>query len=276
MIYLLLTIVCTVLVSFFMRLSEKYIHNQLGMFLANYVVCIVFALFLIRTPNFASFDYRVLPVGIITGILYLVSFLFFKENMKYNGMVLSSTFMKLGVIIPTLMAILIFHEEPKFNQIFGILLSIIAIFLINFEKEAIREGHKKSWLVLLLIINGFADSMANVFEQLSIAVSNDIYLLITFFSSFFITLLVLIIKKQKISKMDVLFGVLIGIPNYLASSFLLLSLSQIEAVIVYPVYSVASIIVVTILGLLFFKEKLSVKKGFALGLILIALILLNV
>lgn len=274
MIYLILAICSTVSISFFMRLSEKYIQNQLGMFLSNYFICVLFSFILIKGSIELS-DLRVFPIGIITGILFLVSFLFYKKNMDVNGIVLSSTFMKLGVIIPTLMAILIFHEQPKLNQILGIVISVIAIVMINLEKDALTQGNNKILLVLLLILSGFADGMMNIFDEMGILVSNDLYLMITFLSAFMITLCIIFIKKQKITKMDLIFGAIVGIPNYLSSRFLLLALRKIPAILVYPIYSVAAIVCTTLIGLFFFKETLSKKKMYAIGLILIALILLN-
>lgn len=275
MIYLILAICSTISISFFMRLSEKYIQNQLGMFLSNYFICVLFSFILIKGSIELS-DLRVFPIGIITGILFLVSFLFYKKNMDVNGIVLSSTFMKLGVIIPTLMAILIFHELPKLNQILGIVISVIAIVMINLEKDALTQGNNKILLVLLLILSGFADGMMNIFDEMGILVSNDLYLMITFLSAFMITLSIIFIKKQKITKMDLIFGAIVGIPNYLSSRFLLLALRVIPAILVYPIYSVVAIVCTTLIGLFFFKETLSKKKMYAIGLILIALILLNV
>ena len=44
----------------------------------------------------------------------------------------------------------------------------------------------------------------------------------------------------------------------------------------YPAYSVGTILVVTLTGVLAFREKLSKQQWFALGMILVALVLLNV
>lgn len=274
MIYLLLAILCTVSISFLMRLSEKYIHHQLGMFLFNYFICIFFSFLLIK-GKMEFHDLRVFPIGILTGILFLVNFVFYKRNMVVNGIVLSSTFMKLGVIIPTLMAIFIFHEKPEFNQVLGIVLSVLAILLINYEKDSMTKGNNKIYLILLLLLSGFADGMMNIYDKIGILASNDFYLLITFFSAFLITLGMIIMNQIQIKKIDLLFGALIGIPNYLSSHFLLLALGKVPAILVYPIYSVTAIICTTLIGLFFFKEKLSIKKFASIGLILIALVLLN-
>ena len=76
--------------------------------------------------------------------------------------------------------------------------------------------------------------------------------------------------------MDVLFGLLLGVPNYLSARFLLKALSDIPAVITYPTYSVATIVVVSVAGVLLFKEKQSRRQKSAVVMILVSLVLLNI
>ena len=279
MIYLLLAIASSAMVSICMRLSEKHVNNEMAMFTANYAICIVLSfLFLKQMPTENGFDALVWMffLGIVSGILYLVSFVAMKVNMKHNGIVLTSTFMKLGVLIPTLMAIVIFGELPGWTRICGIILSVIAIFMINFEKESVQEGKRKSWLLGLLILSGFTDAMANIYEQAGSASLKDAYLFITFVSAFLCALILMLRGKAKAGIKDIFFGLVIGIPNYFSARFLLMALGYVDAVLVYPMYSVATIIVVTMVGVLFFREKLSKKKAAALGMIGIALCLLNI
>jgi len=280
--YLLLAIASSACVSIFMRLSEIYIKNEMAMFMANYTVCVVLSMGFMSQPVtqvLSKSSTAILITGIVTGVLYLASFMLLKYNMKHNGIVLSSTFMKLGVLIPTLMAVIVFGEAPTMLQAAGILLAVTAIIVIQFEKEAIKEGNKKIWLLLVLIGSGMADAMANVYEQVGHPAGKDGYLLVTF-----ATALVLAAgfalsgaksEKGKIGKADLLFGILIGIPNYFSARFLLLALSSVDAVIAYPVYSVATLITITVAGLVCFHEKLSKKKAIALVMIVAALCLLN-
>jgi len=208
--------------------------------------------------------------------LYLVSFVIMKVNMKHNGIVLTSTFMKLGVLIPTLMAVTVFREMPRWTQVFGIALSIFAIVMINFEKESVQEGNRKSLLLVLLVLSGFADAMANIFEEMGDASLKDGYLLTTFGAALVLAFAFAIFGKERIGVKDILFGMLIGIPNYFSARFLLLALGSVKAVLVYPMYSVTTIIVVTLVGVTFFREKISKKKVMALGIIAVALCLLNI
>ena len=75
---------------------------------------------------------------------------------------------------------------------------------------------------------------------------------------------------------DVVCGLALGIPNYMSARFLLGALGELPAVVVYPTFSVGTIIVVTFVGMLCFRERVEKRKLLAIGLILGALVLLNV
>ena len=183
--------------------------------------------------------------------------------------------MKLGVLIPTLMAVLVFHEMPSGMQTVGIILALVAIVMIHFEKDAVQAGGKKIWLLIVLIFAGTGDSMSNVFEKLGNPEAKDVFLFITFLAAFLIALILALGSKARVSLTDLMLGVLVGIPNYFSSRFLLLALGDVPAVLAYPIYSVGTIITIALIGVLFFKEKISKKKAIALGLIILALVLLN-
>ena len=288
MIYLILAIASSSLISIFMRLSENHIKNEMGMFMASYALCAALAVgFMDKSAPqllLGTHDQHLTVIlGIITGAFFLGGFLFLKYNMKYNGIVLSSTFMKLGVLIPTIMAIVVFGEVPSVLQIVGIAIAIAAIIIINFEKEPegadclgeSKTGNKKILLLVLLLLGGLGDSMSNIFEKLGPDSGKDGFLLLTFFTAFVITIAIVILGKKKLCKADILFGLLVGVPNYFSARFLLASLGSLEAVIVYPTYSVGTMVVVTIVGVIAFREKISKQKGLALGLIAVAIALLN-
>ena len=280
MIYLVLAVASSAAISIAMRASEKHVKNEIAMFMSNYLVCMALSFgFMENKAQFisttASSGLTIL-LGGLSGVMFLANFLFYKYNMKHNGVVMSATFMKLGVLVPTIMAVTVFGEMPRMTQVIGIFVAIGAIVLINFEKDALSEGKHMLFLILLLLLSGFTDSMANVFDKIADPTQKDTYLLATFGTAFLITVILAYAKKIKVGKMDFLFGALIGIPNYFSSRFLILSLQEIDAVLVYPTYSVATMITIAVAGILIFREKISPKKLCALGLILLALVLLNV
>ena len=130
-------------------------------------------------------------------------------------------------------------------------------------------------ICLLLLGGGAGDAMSKIYEELGDPTLSDPFLLYTFLTALILCIGLMLLKKQRIGKQELLFGALIGIPNFFSAKFLLKSLDFLPAVIVYPTFSVGTILVVTLTGVLFFKEKLNPRQWFALGIILIALTLLN-
>lgn len=269
---LFLAIISSALVSIVMRLSETRVRNKMGFFMANYLVCTVLALAFTVGGGFAASPFTI-GFGAFSGFLYLYSFVLFRQNVKYNGVVMSSTFMKLGVLIPTLMAIVVFRESPRLPQIAGILLAVAAILLLHMEKGEKTEG---KWLLLaLLAVSGFTDGTANIFDKVGDPAGKDFFLVCIFFTAFLCSGILALRSKAKIGIWDVVFGGAIGIPNYFSSRFLLAALRTVPAVVTYPVFSVGTILVVTVVGVAAFQERLDKRKTASVALILTALVLLN-
>lgn len=276
MIYLLLAIVSSALISVLMRVSEKHSRSGMAMLAMNYLMCC--ALGVLHTGGTELFP-RAEGMGLtvflaaVSGLLYLSGFILMQWNIPRNGVVLTATFMKLGVIVPTAVSILVFGEHPRPIQLIGIALAICAIFLIQGRGE--KGAGSILGLVAVMLAGGGGDVMAKVFDETAPAALKNQFLLYIFMVAFVLCVLLCIIRKQKPGLMDMLFGLAIGIPNYYSARFLLLSIGEIPAMVAYPSFSVGTIIVVALVGVLCFREKLNRRKLIALGVILAALVLLN-
>lgn len=278
MIYLILAVVCGALISVIMRLSSEKVTGNVSMLAMNYVTCLVVAgiytgfgnLFPQGVPLGST-----LGMGIVNGILYLAAFVLLQLNVKKNGVVLSSIFMKLGLLVPMVVSILFFGEMPTAVQIIGFCVAVTAIVLINLETEQSSVSFKLG-LILLLLAGGGGDAMSKVFEELGKGALSSQFLFYTFGVALVLCLGLMLWKKQKIGKWEILFGILLGIPNYFSARFLLLSLGSVPAVIAYPTFSVGTILLVTLAGVSFFGERLGKRQWVAVGAILAALVLLNV
>lgn len=285
MIYLIIAVFTSSAVSIFMRLGEKHIKNNFAMFMANYFVCASIAsAFLLTSGKQISAQSNGLPfavcLGAFGGILYLSAFVFLKFNISKNGVMLSSVFMKLGVLVPSLMAIIVFREVPTAAQIIGMVLAVAAIIIIYLEPDASEPGGKKGkgilYLLALLFLGGLVESLANIYDKLGNGDLKDLYMVCVFVSAMLVSAVIVVVKKQKIGWKDIAFGVLIGVPNYFSTRFLLHALMTVPAVVTYPVYNIGAIILIGIAGILLFKEKASKRKYIGFALIIAALILLNI
>lgn len=280
MLYLFLAIISSAMVSVCMRTSERYVRNKMAMFTANYAVCFAISRFYMGDTRLFTFEGGIetaVGLGIASGFLYLAGFILFQQNIAYNGIVLSSASMKLGaVLIPVVVAVLFFHERIRPLQLWGAILAVLAILLINIEKEDVRRGSKKRWLIVLLTVNGLTDAMANIYNKTGPEALKDHYLAYTFLAALLFAFSLTLWKRKPVKSADLCCGLLIGIPNYYSARFILLALGDLPAVIVYPVYSVGTIITITLISMMVFREKLSRQKIGALVLILAALALLNI
>lgn len=274
MIYLILAILCSAGVSIFMRASEKYCQGHYGILLMNYVVCVLAGLIL-TGRGLTQTDGKGMPVtivfGVVTGLLYCGSFILLQWNVRKNGVILSSTFMKLGVIVPAVLAVVWFGERPGWNQGLGFILAITAILMIHLEKGKIRtEKAYTIGLLLLLLGGGLGDSMAKFYDVYGNPGLGSFFLMLSFLVSGIISGILVFRGREKITKYEVLFGVLIGIPNYFSARFLLWALADIPAVITYPTYSIAAMALIGAVGVLMFREKLTKRQWGAYLLVILA------
>lgn len=276
MINLLLAIICSMLVSVVMRLSEGRARNNISMLAVNYVMCTLVSLAYTGAPLFPRAEGlgTAAALGAVCGVLYLAAFMLLQWNVRVNGVVLPSTFMKLGVLVPTVLAIVIFGEQPEPAQILGFACAIAAILLIQLDKGQDRAKSSLGLLILLLG-GGAADSMAKFYEAWGNPALESHYLLYTFAVALILCAALAWRKGQKLALSDVGFGLLLGAPNYFSARFLLRALSSLPAVVVYPTFSVGTIVLVTLVGRLLFGEKLSRRQILAMGVILLSLVLLN-
>ena len=278
MIYLLLAILSSSAISVAMRISSDKVTENFSMLAINYLVCAVlgaaYAGFDLWLPGAEDFTLTV-GLGIISGALYLGGFVMMQLNLKRNGIVLTSVFMKLGLLVPITMSLLLFKETPTWTQVAGFAIAIGASVLINLKKDSGATGFGIG-LFLMLLLCGCSDAMSKVFEVFGPAALSDQFLFYTFAAATALCTGLVLYKKERPGAQELLYGTLIGVPNFFSAKFLLGALTKLPAVVVYPSFSVATLLVVTLVGVVMFRERLSKHQWVAMAAIVAALILLNI
>ena len=276
MFYLLLAIFSSAMISVMMRISTEKVKGKYGLLLMNYLVCTLLS------AGYAGFDLfpahdrmaQTVGLGFFCGVLFLGAFLLLQINVQKNGVVLSSIFMKLGLLVPMVLSIVFFGEMPGWLQMLGFFVAIGAMILINYEKGK-NNAASAGGLILLLLAGGGADAMSKVFEEVGANELANQYLFYNFLMALLLCLVLVIRKREKIGGYEILFGSLLGVPNFFSTKFLLRALNDLPAVLAYPTFSVGTILAVTLAGVCLFHEKLRRRQIFAMIMILFALILLN-
>lgn len=277
MIFLCLAILSSSAISLLMRVSATKVTAKMSMLGVNYLVCALlgalYAGFDLVRPDLPGFSTAVI-LGIAGGIVYLGGFVLFQWNTANNGIVLSSIFMKLGLLVPMVLSVFVFHEMPTWAQILGFCIAIAAIVLLNLKNG---QGGRFRWqLLAMLLLCGASDAMSKVYEAIGKADHADRFLFYIFAVAFLLCLALVVCKKERPGLWELLFGAAIGIPNFFSAKFVLMSLSSLPAVVVFPSFSIATMLIVTLAGVVFFREKLTKLQWAALASIVAALLLLNI
>ncbi len=277
MLFLLLAILGGSMLAIMMRLSEGRVRSKISMLAVNYVTC------LLLCGIYMDFDLSIgtsgsgltIGLGMITGVFYVVALIVMQTNIRKNGVILPSVFSRLGgLLVPLFTAICFFGEKPTVLQIVGAVIAGLAIVGINAGRSSAVTSIGS--LLSLLLLDGCATTMSTVYEKLGSSALSTQFLFYTFGTALLICAALILENRESFGWPEVLFGLGIGIPNFYASRCLLQALVSVPAVIAYPTRGVASILVVTLAGILFFGERLRKRQWAALCAILIAVVLLNI
>ena len=279
-VYLLLAIASSAAMTLFLKGFKTDGTNRYAIILGNYITCVVVGFFMLKEPALLWRPERMTALsGMLGGFLFVVSLVLIQKSIETNGAILSSAFSRMGLVIPLIISIAFFNEKPKVVQILGMLLVFAAIWVINGRREQ-ESAASPMLLIAVLAAGGFSDSMAKIFERFGSPAQADLYIFLVFFTAAVITLLLLIREYRRIGKLgrvrDFAGGIAVGIPNYFSASLLLKSLSTVPAYIAYTVFATGVLLLITLISLIFFEEKLSRRQLLGTGMILLSLVLLNI
>ncbi|MEI3130223.1 MAG: hypothetical protein V8S89_05190 [Oscillospiraceae bacterium] len=213
-------------------------------------------------------------VGALSGLLYLTSFVLLHWNIRQNGVVLPATFMRLGVLVPAVLAVVLFRETPGLCQLIGFAGALAAIGLLQFDSAS--GPVKNRWdLYRPAAGRGFTDVMAKVYAYYGQAALKSQYLVYTVFDGAAFVHGADLCQAAAPGQMGGAFWHFDRCAELYLLRFLLLSLDSVPAVVAYPTYSVGAIVLISLAGFAVFHERFTRRRLAALGVILISLVLLN-
>ena len=219
-----------------------------------------------------------LVTGLPSGILYFLGFIYLQKAIRESGVSLAGSFSKMGVLVPMLFAIILWNELPTEMQWIGIFLALISILLTNIDlsnPSGIASGLRPVLLILFLTV-GMSEFSNKVYQRYGILEMKSLFLFFVFTTALLISGWKTFSRRKSIHLSHFLTGIAVGIPNYFASFFLILSLSKLKTAVVFPVYSAGTIVLLCLAGWLFFNERLRTKERIAVGLTVTALVLVNI
>lgn len=286
MIFLALSIIASTLIFVIFRLFASYNINTLQAIVVNYFIacsCGVIgyqnSIELSAIPQYNWFYYT-----LALGALFIIVFNLMAITTQHNGLSVVSVATKMALVIPIAFGLWYYKEPLGTSKAAGIVLALIAVYLVAVKKDSSIILQKKNLVfpVLVFLGSGLIDTSLNFLQNDFIT---DKSLIPLFSSTIFLTagvigIMVLVAQKIKgvlvLEFKNIIAGIVLGIPNYFSIYFLVKALRSdlFDSSGIFTINNVGIVIISTLLGIVFFKEQLSVKNwiGITLAVISIALV----
>tara|TARA_R110000751_G_scaffold5417_13_gene24675 strand:+ start:1226 stop:2098 length:873 start_codon:yes stop_codon:yes gene_type:complete len=280
LIYLLLSILASSVIFLVFKLFDLFKINTFQAIVVNYAIACAAGIIgyakpinLIELPNYSWFGGTV-----FLGFLFILIFNLMAITTQRSGLSVVSVSTKMSVVIPIAFGLFYYNENAGLLKISGIILALIAVYLVSVKDNTSKLVSKNELLfpILVFLGSGIIDTTIKYLET-SYVEQDDISLFsaVIFLTAFVIGISILMFKvlrqNEKIKFKNLVGGLALGIPNYYSIYFLVKALRnpQLESSVVFTLNNVGILICAVLLGILFFREKLSRKNwlGFFLALI---------
>lgn len=284
MIYLLLSIISSVLIFVAFKLFGRYNINNLQAIFVNYLVAFTVGL---AVSGFKS-DFLAIPQKpwfysiVLLGFLFITLFQLMAWVSQTFGVSAVSVAVKMSVIIPVGFGILYFKEAAGWLKLVGFLVALAAVFLATYKPKRVKGNLKMLWLPIILFLgSGFLDAFLKYNQAVLVAptehaeFASSIFGMAALFGVIFI-LYRRFTRHQQFQRKAIWAGIFLGIPNYGSIYFLLLALehSALPSSNLFALNNVGIVALSALVGTLAFQEKLSVANRWGLALAIISIILI--
>jgi len=264
MIYIILSICCSVTVAVLLKLAKRYQISIIQAVTINYLTALSLC-FLFFKPDVKLITATApWPIYIALAILLPSIFLFLAASVKNLGIVKTDIAQRLSLFIPILAAYFIFKEDFNNLKIIGLAIGFVAIFLTFLRKSDQKEGNKGSLLYPIMVFVGFGVidvlfKQIALYKELPYTTSLFTVFCLAFIVSLLIVISMVMAGKIKIQLVNVLCGFILGFFNFGNILFYMKAHKALaeNPSTVFAAMNLGVIIVGTLIGVIAFKEKLS-------------------
>jgi multidrug transporter EmrE-like cation transporter len=282
MIFVLLSIFCSVLVSIILKLARRYDINTTQLIAWNYPTALLLNVVFYR-PDVAaiSFDAGNTTLYLALGFLLPSLFLAIAASIRYTGIVRTDIAQRVSIFIPLIAAFLLFKEDPNIRSLLGIGVGLLAIFFsIQWKADQGKSG-RNYWIYPMVIFFGMG-LVDILFKQ--VAQHQEVPYTASVFFIFLTALLIsfsytgvrIYRKEERFSTVSAIWGVALGIFNFGNILFYMKAHRAIpeNPSVVFSAMNVGVIALGALVGMLIFREKLSTLNKFGILLAIISILII--
>lgn len=231
-------------------------------------------------------DTMAIATGGTMGLVYFVAFFFVNYCVRVVGVSSSTVVGSLSLLLPIIVAAIVWDSTPNTIQIVGIGLALISLLLIAVKPQAnlIKQEHQavtgRKWVAPTLLFGffllcGMSRISQEAFKFESFPDQKPTFLLSAFVVAGIPSAVMLICRRKSISTMELAIGAIMGVSNLLQSLLILKALDSLDGYIVFPLSSAGGIVFTTLVATFWLDEKLRRRAYLGIAVAVFALILLN-
>ena len=234
------------------------------------------------------------------GLVYFIAFFFVIYCVRVVGVSSTMVVSSLSLLLPIIVAALVWGSTPNPIQIAGIALALVSLLMVAVKPKppavkpkppAVKPKPDKATaleneptakdlkpLVLLFVfflLCGFSRLAQETFKYESVADQKPTFLLAAFTIAGIPSLILLIYRFRPILKMEFAIGIIMGLSNGLQTFWMLKSLDFIPGYIAFPLSSAGGIVFTTAVATSMLHEKLHKQAYIGIAISVVALVLLN-
>lgn len=284
MLYVLLSVVCSVTVSVILKLARRYEVDTRQVIVWNYPVTVLCTGAVLR-PDMAGFVPASAPFGIylLLGVFLPLIFILLSASIRYTGIVRTEVAQRLSLFISVIAAFWLFQERLHYGKLAGVAVGFAAILCSIGWHRGRSSGGVGRWVwvypLAVFIGYGMVDVLLKTVAQIT-AVPYTTSLFLIFSSAMLVAfgylVYLIVFSKQRFSLNAIYWGVALGAFNFANFLFYMRAHRTLpdNPSIVFTGMNVGVIALGTLVGLLFFKEKLSLvnKIGVILAVVSVLII----
>tara|TARA_B110000196_G_scaffold90474_1_gene78294 strand:- start:1188 stop:2048 length:861 start_codon:yes stop_codon:yes gene_type:complete len=221
--------------------------------------------------------------ALFLGALFVSIFFVMAMTAQKNGVSVTSIAGKMSVVVPVFFGILLYNESVTFLKIVGIIMALIAVYLSSVKEEKSEKNGTLLLPILLFIGSGTIDTLLKYIQENYVAdedvsiFSGSLFGIAGVFA-FLILVIKTIKKRESFGYKNIIAGIILGVPNYYSIIFLIKALQNknFESSTLFTINNVAIVVVSTLVGLFFFKEKFSIKNKIGVAMAILGIILVTI
>lgn len=265
--YLIMSIFCSastkIIASLFNRKNAK--RTGVSPIYNLYLMLSVSTCWLIMFMTDRTYDLSVLPYAFLFSLFYTIYSIGIINAMKLGSVMLTSLFLQLSMILVSIWGFFFWNAQFTWTIGIGLVLAVIALWLClnnGSSKDAVKINFKWIRYVFLLVIGNAGCSVIQRTQQINFSGKYGNFLMLVATGISTLVCLVLYLRSDRqdsavITRSSWYLPVLAGVLNALLNlSLILMATSDLSPSLIYPVLAIGSLIIITILSLLVFKEKM--------------------